>query len=82
MTQSNNVQVIECGRDGLPSLKFHLKNSINGDEYFLENCHLCDSPSAKFQKVYHGNIEIDNHSHTATLCLYDQNDGVLNIKLE
>jgi hypothetical protein len=82
MTQSNNVQVIECGRDGLQSLKFHLKNSINGDEYFLENCHLCDSPSAKFQKVYHGNIEIDNHSHTATLCLYDQNDGVLNIKLE
>ena len=82
MTQSNNVQVIECGRDGLQSLEFHLKNSINGDEYFLENCHLCDSPSAKFQKVYHGNIEIDNHSHTATLCLYDQNDGVLNIKLE
>lgn len=82
MAQSNNVQVIECGRDGLQSLKFHLKNSINGDEYFLENCHLCDSPSAKFQKVYHGNIEIDNHSHTATLCLYDQNDGVLNIKLE
>ena len=82
MTQSNNVQVIECGRDGLQSLKFHLKNSINGDEYFLENCHLCDSPSAKFQKVYHGNIEIDNHSHPATLCLYDQTDGVLNIQLE
>ena len=32
--------------------------------------------------AYHGNIEIDNHSYTATLCLYDQNDGVLNIKLE
>ena len=82
MTQSNNVQVIECGRDGLQSLKFLLKNSLKGDEYFLENCHLCDSPSAKFQQVYHGHIEIDNHSHTATLCLYDQNDGVLNIKLE
>lgn len=82
MAQSNNVQVIECGRDGSQSLKFHLKNSINEDEYFLDNCHLCDSPSAKFQKVYHGNIEIDNHSHTATLCLYDQNDGILNIKLE
>ena len=82
MTQSNNVHVIERGSDGLQSMKFHLRSSINRDEYFLENCHICDSPSAKFQMAYHGNIEIDNHSYTATLCLYDQNDGVLNIKLE
>ena len=45
MTQSNNVHVIERGSDGLQSMKFHLRSSINRDEYFLENCHLCDSPS-------------------------------------
>lgn len=82
MIQSFYVHVINSRQDSLQSLKFHLRNSINGNEYFLDNCHLCLSPSADFHKVYHGNIEIDDHSHIAILCLYDQSNGVLNIKLE
>ena len=39
MIQSFYVHVINSRQDSLQSLKFHLRNCINGDEYFLDNCH-------------------------------------------
>lgn len=77
MTQSYYVHVINSGSNGLQSVQFHLRNSNNGDEYFLNNCHLC--PSTDFYRVYHGNIVINGQFHIATLCLFDESYGILNI---